>query len=129
MVILPKICAQLRPLLGFRWEIASTSKLEAPHSIVVQGIGRCRHKQVSARQKKHVPRQYQYFQKMSFTVLRNRMKWSKLQQDGRRPESLPSGQAVNSQKRVESGGLSPTAPAFHLAEHRVKSQKLMVLLT
>ena len=57
------------------------------------------------------------------------MKWSKLQQDGRRPESLPSGQAVNSQKRVESGGLSPTAPAFHLAEHRVKSQKLMVLLT
>ena len=36
---------------------------------------------------------------------------------------------MNSQKRVEFGGLSPTAPAFHLAEHRVKSQKLMVLLT
>ena len=38
-------------------------------------------------------------------------------------------QRVNSQKRVEFGGLSPTAPAFHFAEHRVKSQKLMVLLT
>ena len=37
-------------------------------------------------------------------------------------------QRVNSQKKVEFGGLSPTAPAFHLAEHRVKSQKLMVLL-
>ena len=26
-------------------------------------------------------------------------------------------QRMNSQKRVEFGGLSPTAPAFHLAEH------------
>ena len=95
MVILPKICAQLRPLLGFRWEMASTSKLEAAYSIAVQGIGSWRRKQVSAKvvasifakKKKHVPRQYQYFQKMSFTVLRNRMKWSQLQQYGCRPES------------------------------------------
>ena len=99
MVILPKICAQLRPLLGFRWEIASTSKLEAPHSIAVQGIGGYRRKQVSAKvvasifakKKKHVPRQYQYFQKMSFTVLRNRMKWSKLRQGGRRVDEELSG--------------------------------------
>ena len=35
MVILPKISAELRALLGFRWEIATTSKLEAAHSIAM----------------------------------------------------------------------------------------------
>ena len=105
----------LRPLLEFRWEIVISSKLEAACTLccspmaLVADVNKFLQKFLPQflLGNKGLPRRYQYFQKMSSTILRNCTKLSKLQKfrkfwDGIVVvEELDLDQREKSLKRVE----------------------------
>ena len=121
MVILPKISAELRALLGFFWEIATTSKLEAAHYIAMALVAADVNKFLQNLLPAFLQSKKAFSQTVSIlseNVLYCFEKPHEMEQIATRWLSTRKSakwtrsyleQRVNSQKRVEFGGLSPTA--------------------